>query len=122
MGIGRRPDLALALARRGVDVRAVDVHPPADLGLALPDELRVRVADVTALDVQNLDEFYRVEAVYSRHCPPELHRPVRDLARAVDAPFLFTTLGHDEPIVPVSRERVGDQVLYVADEDVPGPA
>lgn len=110
--------MAADLAAAGVDVRAtdiVDVDPPAGV--------RFRREDVTTVD--DLDEFHRVDAVYALNCPPELHRPIRDLAVGLGVPFLFTTLGHDRPIVPVERETLLDQedrpvTLYVAATDAPG--
>lgn len=110
--------MAADLAAAGVDVRAtdiVDVDPPAGV--------RFRREDVTTVD--DLDEFHRVDAVYALNCPPELHRPIRDLAVGLGVPFLFTTLGHDRPIVPVERETLLDQedrpvTLYVAATDGPG--
>lgn len=110
VGIGRRHDVARELADRGADVRAIDIHP-----VDPPDGVRVRVADVHEVDRDDPDPFFQVEAVYSLNCPPELQRPVHDLARAVDARFLFTTLGFDEPDIPVEREQVDDEILYVAD-------
>lgn len=114
IGIGRRPEVAADLVAHGADVRSTDVDP-----VDVPDGVRFRVEDVLDVDSDRLSEFHRVDAVYALNCPPDLHRPILQLALAVDAPFLFTTLGYDEPTVPVDRRMVGPETLYVADPTHP---
>lgn len=114
VGVGRRPGVAAALAARGVDVTATDVHRRD-----VPEGVRFVRDDVVAAAErvragERPGDHYAVEAVYALNLPPELHRSARDVARAVDAEFLFTTLGGDQPAVPVRRETVGATTLFVA--------
>lgn len=106
VGVGRRPDVADKLAGRGHDVTATDIRDcpvPADVTFARDD-----VTDPDPSVYTNCD------VVYSLDCPPDLHRPARRLARTVDVPFLFTTLGGDPPTVPVRRETLPGETLFVA--------
>lgn len=107
IGIGRRIDVARALASAGARVTATDVHPRA-----VPDGVGFVLDDVTDPDPAIYAD---AGAIYALNCPPELHRPVRDLARRVDADFLFTTLGGDGPVVPVSRRTLATETLFVAE-------
>ncbi|WP_129114454.1 UPF0146 family protein [Halegenticoccus tardaugens] len=110
VGVGRRPDVAAALAAAGKSVTATDVYDRP-----VPDGVRFVRDDVVARsEREDPGERYRVDAVYALNLPPELHRPTRRVARAAGADFLFTTLGHDEPTVPVRREAVGRETLFVA--------
>lgn len=109
IGIGRRTDVAAALAAAGHDVLAVDVDDRE-----VPEGVAFRRADATAIDPASLGPR---DAVYALNLPPELHRPVADLADGLDAPLVFTTLGFDEPEVPVARESVAGDVLYVHPPD-----
>lgn len=101
VGIGDRSGVAAGLAAAGADVRATDV-----VEVAVPDGVRFRLEDVTS--AEDADEFHRVDVVYALNCPPDLHRPIRDLAERVGATFCFTTLGFDEPAIPVRRESLLD--------------
>jgi len=103
VGIGKRSGVAAGLAATGADVRATDVRE-----LSVPDGVRFRVEDVTT--VAEPTEFHEVDVVYALNCPPELHRPLRDLAQRVGATCFFTTLGGDEPTVSVEREQLTDTV------------
>jgi hypothetical protein len=58
--------------------------------------------------------------VYACHLPAELQRPTVALARRLDAACAFTTLGFEEPVVPVTRRALGAAVLYVARDGGPG--
>ncbi len=114
VGVGRRPDVAAALAARGKTVVATDVHDRS-----VPDGVRFVRDDVVAradrvAAGEDPGDAYDADAVYARNLPPELHRPVRDVARAAGADCLFTTLGGDQPTVPVRRETVGDETVFVA--------
>lgn len=118
VGIGARTEVAAGLAAAGHDVRATDV-----VDVDVPAGVRFRREDVTR--VETPDSFHEVDVVYALRCPPELHRPVRDLATALGVPFVFTTLGHDQPAVPVTRETLVDAdgrpfTLFVADATRPG--
>ena len=113
VGVGRRPEVARALAERGVEVTATDVHDRP-----VPEGVRfVRDDAVAASQRPDPGDGYRAAAVYALNCPPELHAPLLELAARVDADFVFTTLGGDPPGVdarPVSLE--GGETLYVARE------
>jgi len=106
VGIGDRTGVAAGLVAAGADVRATDVYP-----VSVPDGVRFRVEDVTT--VEEPDAFHRVDTIYALNCPPELHRPIQKLAARVGAEFRFTTLGFDEPSIPVRRESLTDGDLRV---------
>jgi len=143
VGIGDRPGVARTLADRGCDVIAVDVdadrltdYIPVDSG----GSLLVRRGDVVALaslddpltaltDPQSADPVDPVDrgpdptsptdiagfdAVYARNLPAELQRPTVSLADALDADCLFTTLGFEEPVVPVERRSIRGSTVHVA--------
>jgi uncharacterized UPF0146 family protein len=119
VGIGRRPGVARTLAHRNVDVRVVDVHDrsvPDSVEFVRDDIVdrarRLEEAGQSADDV--LTAAYRVDAIYGLNLPPELQRPGLQIARAVDAAFLFTTLGGDPATVPTRRESIGRDTLYIA--------
>ncbi|ELY80027.1 hypothetical protein C486_09945 [Natrinema gari JCM 14663] len=106
VGIGRRADLARALAERGVAVTATDVHDRD-----VPDGVAFVRDDIVDPEPS---VYAGADAVYARNLPPELHRPALAAARAADADFLFTTLGGDQPAVPVERVTIETGTLYVA--------
>ncbi|WP_255348917.1 UPF0146 family protein [Natrinema sp. J7-2] len=106
VGIGRRADLARALAERGVAVTATDVHDRD-----VPDGVAFVRDDIVDPEPS---VYAGADAVYARNLPPELHRPALAAARAADADFLFTTLGGDQPAVPVERVTIEAGTLYVA--------
>ncbi len=106
VGIGHRVDVAAHLADRGVDVTATDIHERS-----VPDAVEFVRDDVTD---PTLSVYADAAAIYALNCPPELHRPVLDIARAVDAVFCFTTLGGDPPSVPVERHTLPVETLFVA--------
>jgi len=104
VGIGRRTDLAQALLEVGCTVRATDIHPRST-----PEEVAFEQDDITDPSL----EFYRdVDALYARHLPPELHRPIAAVAGHVGAACYFTTLGGEQPQVPVERLTLPRGVLY----------
>ncbi|WP_369335349.1 UPF0146 family protein [Halostella sp. PRR32] len=112
VGIGRRTDVARTLADRGVTVTATDVRDRS-----VPDCVSFVVDDVTDPDPT---VYADADAVYALNAPPELHRPLRDVADAADAALFFTTLGGDPPSVPVDRETVPGDTLYRARGTGPG--
>ncbi|WP_049922031.1 UPF0146 family protein [Halopiger djelfimassiliensis] len=114
VGIGRRTDLARALTKKGVSVTATDVYERA-----VPDGVRFVRDDVTDPDPSI---YAAADVVYARNLPPELHRPALEVARDANAAFLFTTLGGDQPAVPVERHTIAEGTLYVARTDAPGDA
>lgn len=151
VGIGDRPEVARALAARGRDVVAVDVDDSV-VGAVTSGEidedrdgegnadragdddrsgsLRVRRGDVVALadavdpltELVNEADVRSIDAVYGLNLPAELQRPALRLAERLDAVCLFTTLGFEEPVVPVTRRSLPDETLYVAhDPSEPGP-
>ena len=111
VGVGRRAEVAAALAERDRSVTTTDVHAretPAGVRFVRDD-----VVDASRRD--DPGDHYRVDAIYALNLPPELHRPVVTVARRVDADCLFTTLGGDPPAVdanPVALD--GGETLYVA--------
>ncbi|WP_136716690.1 UPF0146 family protein [Halorientalis salina] len=111
VGVGNRPDVAEALADRGCTVVATDIYDRP-----VPDGVRFVRDDVTDPDES---VYADADAVYARNLPPELHRPTREVARRHDAAFCFTTLGGEQPLVPVHRETVVEGTLFVADGDRP---
>jgi uncharacterized UPF0146 family protein len=109
VGIGRRTDVARALVAAGKTVTATDIHPrsvPAGVGFVV-DDIVARTAGAPGA-------LYAVDAVYALNLPPELHRPARDVAHAAGAECCFTTLGGDQPAVPVERVTLSRETLYVA--------
>lgn len=109
VGIGRRTELAAALAGAGLSVTATDVTPRE-----VPDAVEFVTDDVVDPD---LAVYEGADAIYARNLPPELHRPTLEVAERVDATFLFTTLGGDQPAVSVERRTVREGTLYVARGD-----
>jgi uncharacterized UPF0146 family protein len=113
VGIGRRPAVAGRLAERGVAVTATDIDPRD-----VPDGTRFVVDDILdaserVADGEHPGGHYEADAVYALNCPPELHRPLSTVARAVEADCLFTTLGGDSPAIPVERHALdGGETLY----------
>ncbi len=106
VGIGRRTDLAAALANRGVVVTATDIYPRET-----PDGVEFVRDDILEPE---LSVYADVDAMYASNLPPELHRPTLEVARTVDADCLFTTLGGDQPQVPVERKTIPTGTLYLA--------
>jgi len=106
VGVGERPDVAAALARRGCRVTATDVRERS-----VPDGVAFVRDDVTDPDPA---VYAGADAVYALNCPPELQRPVRAAARDADAACLFTTLGGDPAVVPASRETLPGETLFRA--------
>lgn len=98
VGVGHRTNLAAELVDAGVSVTATDVHP-----YETPDGVSFVRDDIVEPDIAVYDG---ADALYSCNLPPELHRPARSVARAVDADLIFTTLGTDQPAIPVERRTV----------------
>lgn len=113
VGIGRRPEVAAALVDADREVTATDVFDAP-----VPDGVRFVRDDVTAR-AEALGgapgDPYDADALYGLNLPAELQRPARDVAHAAGADFLFTTLGFEEPVIPVDRETVGGETLYIAE-------
>lgn len=107
IGVGRRTDVAAALVAADKRVVTTDVHPQA-----VPDGVSFVLDDVTDPDRA---VYADAEAIYALNLPPELHRPAWKLARRVGADLLFTTLGGDGPLVPVSRRTLPGETLFVAE-------
>ncbi len=140
VGIGNRPDVAAALERRGRTVVAIDVSRP-ETPDADPSNVDVRRIDVGVLAVaddplaelaaappiagrDDADEEQVAgrptpsgfDAVYARNLPAELQRPTVALADRFGATCRFTTLGFEEPVVPVKRRTLPGTTLFVARE------
>jgi len=108
VGVGRRTDVAAELAARGRDVTATDVRERD-----VPEGVAFVRDDVTDPDSSIYAD---ADAVYALNCPPELHGALAAVAADADAACLFTTLGGDQPAVPVERRTVASGTLYVARE------
>jgi uncharacterized UPF0146 family protein len=108
LGIGRRVTLARALAAQGVNVTATDIRERS-----VPRGVTFVRDDAIAPDH---DVYAGADAIYALNWPPELHRPALDIAEVVDATLLFTTLGGDQPTVPVRRVSVPGETIYFARE------
>lgn len=106
VGVGNRTDVAAALAERGCAVTATDVHERD-----VPEGVEFVLDDVTDPDSAVYTD---ADAVYALNCPPELHRALVGVADEADAACVFTTLGGDQPAVPVERRTVEADTLYVA--------
>jgi len=105
VGIGTRTAIARDLAAAGVDVTATDVR-----SRSVPEDVTFVVDDVTSPD----RSYYEgADAIYALNLPPELHRPTLTLAGEVDTRLLFTTLGAEQPTVPVERRPIPGDTLYV---------
>ena len=77
VGVGNRSDVAADLTARGCRVTATDIRDRS-----VPDGVTFVRDDVTTPD----PEVYRdADAVYALRCPPELQRPLADVARTVAA-------------------------------------
>jgi len=107
VGIGTRTDLAATLADRGRVVTATDVRERA-----VPPGVSFVRDDVTDPDPA---VYADADVVYARNCPPELHRPLRAVARDAGADCAFTTLGGDPPAVPVSPVTLARGTLFVVE-------
>jgi uncharacterized UPF0146 family protein len=105
VGVGNRVGIAAALAARGVDVTATDIHERS-----VSEGVRFVRDDVTE---PTLSVYQGADIVFARNLPPELQRPVRRLAREVGAACWFTTLGGDPAVVPCEAEQLpGGVTLY----------
>ncbi len=106
VGIGRNPAVARELAAAGVTVTATDIRHRE-----VPPGVDFVIDDITTPDRQLYAD---ADAMYALNLPPELHGPARSLARETDTSLLFTTLGTDPPTVPVDRESLPAETLFVA--------
>ncbi len=108
LAVGRRPDVAAALAETATVVATDRVDRPVPPGVRF-------VRD----DLTDPDEtvYADAAALYALNLPEELQRPALELAEAVDAAFAFTTLGNESPVVPVGRtETLPRETLFWARE------
>lgn len=108
IGIGRRTDVASALAERGVTVVATDVRPRT-----VPEPVEFVIDDIVE---PTLSVYKGADVIYALNLPPELHGPALAVARRVGADFRFTTLGGDEPAIPVERTTLPGETLYAPAE------
>ncbi|MFP4625534.1 MAG: UPF0146 family protein [Natronomonas sp.] len=106
VGIGERVDVAAALAARGATVIATDVYERD-----VPESVEFVIDDVTEPDER---VYEGADAVYARNCPPELQRPLVDIAEAVGADALFTTLGADPVVVEATPQARDGETLFRA--------
>jgi uncharacterized UPF0146 family protein len=116
IGVGRRPEVAAGLADAGVSVTVTDIVAADEINVP-PAVSFVRDDIVVASERDHPGEIYDADLLYGLNLPPELHRPALDVTKAVDADFLFTTLGGDPPAVPAAAETLPEgETLYVARE------
>lgn len=108
VGIGERHRVAAELAREA-HVTATDIVPRS-----VPQGVEFVIDDVTA---PTPGIYADADVIYARNLPPELHRPVLDLARDSDAVFAFTTLGGDHPTVDADPETLDRGTLFWARGD-----
>ena len=106
VGIGHRTDLSETLLDAGVSVTATDIE-----FRETPGGVEFVVDDVTDPDVE---VYADADAIVAQNLPPELQRPAYRLATAVEADFLFTTLGADPSIVPVEPISLESETVFVA--------
>jgi len=112
VGVGRRPDVAGALVERGCAVTATDV-----VERTVPDEVGFVLDDVTDPD---RSVYADAGCVYGRNLPPGCIDPPGPW-RESGADFLFTTLGGDQPQIPMDRETLPEgETLFRARDDVVG--
>ncbi len=109
IGVGNRTAVAGDLAAAGIDVTATDIRERT-----APPGVTFVLDDVTTPDRA---VYADADALYALNLPPELHRPAAALAADVDAAFRFTTLGADQPAVPVERKPIPGDTLYLASAD-----
>lgn len=119
---------------RGCEVAAVDIDIAASVRDAAARDsvsgaVRPVAADVTELAAAAADgavpdalrangDARGFDAVYARNLPAEIQRPTVELADRLDAACRFTTLGFEEPIVPVRRLSTAEGVtVYAAGSD-----
>ena len=105
IGIGNRTALARKLAADGTSVTATDIQQRET-----PPDVQFVLDDVTE---PTTEVYADAEALVACNLPPELHAPAARLAERVEADFLFTTLGGDPPTVPVRRETLTGETLFV---------
>ena len=135
VGVGDRPEVARSLAERGREVVAIDVAvgertlaaAQETEAVAVAGSLRAVEADVLALAAARAEDGVRragirdeFDAVYACNLPAELQRPTVALAERLCAACLFTTLGFEEPTVPVRRRTLPETTVYVARDGTTG--
>jgi uncharacterized UPF0146 family protein len=114
VGVGDRQTVARLLAERGRTVTVTDVEEPASVGTdEFPSSVTFVRDDVTDPD---RGTYADADVVYALNCPPELQRPLVDVAESVGADAAFTTLGADSVVVPATAESLPGvrETLYVA--------
>ncbi|MFC6615348.1 UPF0146 family protein [Halopenitus salinus] len=124
VGIGRRPDVARALAGTGYRVIAIDVvdRPvPDEVAFARLDvhDLAMSASPRRSLPIPEADaDAAPVALVYGRNLPAEIQPATVRLAERLDAAAAFTTLGFEDPSpsLRVERRTVGSDTLYVVSE------
>jgi len=88
IGVGHFPDVAIALANRGVRIFATDIKPFKYRGL------KVIIDDVTDPD---LSLYAGVNLIYSLRPPAELVPYMNRLARKVSVDLIFKPLTSEHP-------------------------
>lgn len=106
LGIGARSDLAATLVRRGIAVTAVDIEDQP-----VPEGVQFVRDDLTD---PTLSVYANADVLYAQRLPPDLHVVARELARQVDSDLVFTTLGFEEPAIPVERMSTPSETWFRA--------
>ena len=88
VGVGRFPDVALALVEKGVKVVATDIEPFVYRGL------QVLVDDITE---PGMAPYRGVDLVYAIRPPPELVPYMKDVAKAASADLIVKVLSAEFP-------------------------
>lgn len=88
VGVGHFPDVALALAKRGLHVFATDIKP------FLHNGLKVIVDDITRPD---LSLYAGLDVIYSVRPPPELIPYMDRLARRLSVDLIVKPLDSEYP-------------------------
>ncbi|MFC7234554.1 UPF0146 family protein [Halosegnis marinus] len=111
VGVGRRPDVAAALAERGRAVTATDV-----VARDVPEGVAFVRDDATDPDPAVYAE---ADLVYALNCPPELQRPLVAIAERAGAAWAFTTLGADPAVVEAAPRTLPGDTLFTVPDRVP---
>lgn len=101
IGIGNRTAFARALTASGIQVTVTDIRP-----IDPPADVRFVQDDIVDPD---LAIYADADLLYARRLPEELQSPAAALARTVETPFAFTTLGFEHPTIPV--DIIGDATV-----------
>lgn len=95
LAIGERTALAGSLSDYGVSMTATDIVPRN-----VPTGVTFIIDDLTNPTHQIYEA---ADVLFACRLPEELHQPAATLSAGVEVPLYFTTLGFEEPSIPVDR-------------------